>query len=473
MAVKSNKYRMKQAADRAKAKVGKANKYRYCLQECVNGSGTPYAIPGPWGWGGNGNDTAINFWLNAVAKGKVVKTSDPGKIPAGALVFMVNNADKGKAKPAGAGHVFIGAGGGYAYSTDRPSNGHWGRVTIKSIEQAWGKTLVGYVLITGDGYDLQDKLVVTEKDNRWETTASLLNLRAAPVDGKVLAQVKRGTIIDTVGYAPVQGSVWQVDAEQRWVSKEYLKEIELPPELPASSCTFIAAFANLEGGYDDKDKNWGKRKQAVADKLSAVGFAICGVTELHEENDMGLDFMKLMKAPYVLNVGDTAHPDGNGLIIDPTAFEVTGVTSHTLYGARNATVFAITERASKSEVCAVVTHFTANDPIVRAVQGAQLRAILDKLDKPYFVLGDLNNDSVYAGSPLAVLALPTLADHGPIVNGEYNSHHPGKGGKHIDHILPSPEFVVTDARFVLTGGTKPELTDHNWPVTTLTLLEAP
>lgn len=212
MAVKSNKYRMKQAADRAKAKVGKANKYRYCLQECVNGSGTPYAIPGPWGWGGNGNDTAINFWLNAVAKGKVVKTSDPGKIPAGALVFMVNNADKGKAKPAGAGHVFIGAGGGYAYSTDRPSNGHWGRVTIKSIEQAWGKTLVGYVLITGDGYDLQDKLVVTEKDNRWETTASLLNLRAAPVDGKVLAQVKRGTIIDTVGYAPVQGSVWQVDA---------------------------------------------------------------------------------------------------------------------------------------------------------------------------------------------------------------------------------------------------------------------
>ncbi|MCW2543121.1 MAG: hypothetical protein JWM40_673, partial [Frankiales bacterium] len=149
---------MTAAAARAKAGVGKRNEVNGCLAECINPAyDSPYDIPAPWGWGGNGKPWAINYWLNAVAKGKVVRTSDPTKIPAGALAFMVKNADRGKAKPAGAGHVFIGAGGGYAYSTDRPTVGKWGRVTIRSIESAWGMTLVGYILVTGDGYTLTDK----------------------------------------------------------------------------------------------------------------------------------------------------------------------------------------------------------------------------------------------------------------------------------------------------------------------------
>lgn len=158
MATEYAPHTMSDAAKRAKAKVGRANALGMCLAECINPAyNSPYSIPGPWRWGGNGKAWAINFWLAAVAHGKVLKTSDPKKIPAGALGFMVKNADKGKAKPGGAGHVFIGAGGGYAYSTDRPSNRKWGRVTIDSIESAWGMTLVGYVLVTADGYTLTDK----------------------------------------------------------------------------------------------------------------------------------------------------------------------------------------------------------------------------------------------------------------------------------------------------------------------------
>lgn len=163
--VKYAPYTMTAAGNRARAGVGGKNLINGCLAECINPAyASPYNIPAPWGWGGNGRAWAINYWLNAVAKGKVVKTSDPMAIPFGALIFFVDNADRNRT-PRGAGHVSIGAGNGYTYSTDRPSLGRWGKVSIKSIESAWAKTLVGYILISGDGYTLTDKNAVTDPSN--------------------------------------------------------------------------------------------------------------------------------------------------------------------------------------------------------------------------------------------------------------------------------------------------------------------
>lgn len=138
---------MTAAGNKAKSLVGKANRVGYCLAECVR---TVYGIMGPYHWGGNGRAWAINYWLSAVSRGKVVKTNDPNKVPFGAMAFF----DSARNRPE---HVVIGAGGGYCYSTDFPRTGRWGKVKIRSIEASWGMKLVGYILVTGDGVTLTDK----------------------------------------------------------------------------------------------------------------------------------------------------------------------------------------------------------------------------------------------------------------------------------------------------------------------------
>jgi endonuclease/exonuclease/phosphatase (EEP) superfamily protein YafD len=170
MATKYAPHTMTAAAARAKAKVGKSNAVGMCLAECVNPAyNSPYNLPS-WRFGGNGRPWAVNHWLDAVDRGKVVKTSDPAKIPAGALAYMAK-VSGGKLVYTTPGHVFIGAGGGNAYSTDRPSNGKWGKVSIRSIEAAWGMKLVGYILVTGDGITLTDKpAAVTPKPAPKPTT---------------------------------------------------------------------------------------------------------------------------------------------------------------------------------------------------------------------------------------------------------------------------------------------------------------
>lgn len=157
MATKYAPRTMTAAGNKARSLVGRANRVGYCLAECVR---TVYGIQGPYHWGGNGRPWAINYWLSAVSRGKVVKTRDPMRVPFGAMLFF----DSSRNRPE---HVAIGAGNGYCYSTDFPRRGRWGRVRIRSIESAWGMKLVGYILVTGDGVTLTDKKkTVDPKDPR-------------------------------------------------------------------------------------------------------------------------------------------------------------------------------------------------------------------------------------------------------------------------------------------------------------------
>lgn len=138
---------MTAAGNRAKSLVGHRNDIGYCLRECVR---TIYGISPPYRFAGNGRPWAINYWKNAVARGKVVKTSDVKRPPFGAMIFF----DSGRNRPE---HVAISAGGGYCYSTDFPRRGRWGKARISAIESSWGMRLVGYILVTGDGVILTDK----------------------------------------------------------------------------------------------------------------------------------------------------------------------------------------------------------------------------------------------------------------------------------------------------------------------------
>lgn len=150
-----------EALARAEAKIGKSNQVGMCAHEVIVNI---FGIPAPWKWGGNGRAWAVNYFKGAQ---KVVKTSDPAKVPAGAMVFF--DARPGATTNGGrAGHVAVGAGNGNVISTDLPREGRWGKVSIRSVESTWGKKLLGYVLVDGMGYTLTDKPVPKPpKPARW------------------------------------------------------------------------------------------------------------------------------------------------------------------------------------------------------------------------------------------------------------------------------------------------------------------
>lgn len=140
---------MAQADRRGASLVGSAtpfNQPNWCQFWC---SRTVYNDQGPYYWGGTKNAWAINMWLGAVERGRVVKTADPKKIPAGAMTFS-----KGASKY---GHVFIGDGKGGCYTTDYPKSRIIGHVPIGQLMSAWGHQLLGYIEVTGAGTDYRGK----------------------------------------------------------------------------------------------------------------------------------------------------------------------------------------------------------------------------------------------------------------------------------------------------------------------------
>lgn len=143
---------MSEAASRAESKVGLSTPHGesgWCLEWCVQ---NVYGIPGPWKFAGNGRAWAYNYWLAAKKYGKVVQTSDPSRIPRGAMTFS-----KGASKY---GHVFIATGDARACGTDYPRNRRIGGFKITDLLVGWRHQLLGYIEITGDGQDLRNPGVI-------------------------------------------------------------------------------------------------------------------------------------------------------------------------------------------------------------------------------------------------------------------------------------------------------------------------
>lgn len=150
--------RMWEAAVRAASLVGGWTPFRqtnWCLHWCCR---TVYGHNGPYRWGGNGKPWAINYWDAAKRWGRVVRTSDPHSIPAGAMTFS-----KGAVKY---GHVFIADGHGGCYTTDFPRKRKIGHVSIDALMRAWGHTLLGYIEVTGDGVDFRNRGPADRMDPR-------------------------------------------------------------------------------------------------------------------------------------------------------------------------------------------------------------------------------------------------------------------------------------------------------------------
>lgn len=110
-----------------------------------------FKVPGVGDWDRDRAADAEDYWKAAVARGKVVKTSDPAKIPAGVMIMWT---DPGRNDY---GHAAYSLGGGMMVSTDLPTSGKVGKVKISEASRRWGHKLVGYVLVDGNGFTLTPK----------------------------------------------------------------------------------------------------------------------------------------------------------------------------------------------------------------------------------------------------------------------------------------------------------------------------
>lgn len=143
---------MEQAALTALSKVGHATPHGeagWCLEWCVV---DVYDVPAPWKfrtvYRTQGHPWAAHYWNAAKQLGRVVETSDPTRIPRGAMTFS-----KGAAKY---GHVFIATGDGWCCSTDYPTARRIGRIRITDLLRGWNHRLLGYIEITGEGFDFRN-----------------------------------------------------------------------------------------------------------------------------------------------------------------------------------------------------------------------------------------------------------------------------------------------------------------------------
>lgn len=110
-----------------------------------------FKVPGVGDWDRDRAADAEDYWKAAVARGVVVKTSDPAKIPAGVMILWT---DPGRNDY---GHAAYSLGGGMMVSTDLPTSGRVGKVKISEATRRWGHQLVGYVLVDGNGFTLTPK----------------------------------------------------------------------------------------------------------------------------------------------------------------------------------------------------------------------------------------------------------------------------------------------------------------------------
>lgn len=144
---------MSEAAKRAESLVGGPTPHGeagWCLEWVVR---TVYGYKGDCRYRTSyGKSTskywAIYYFYSAVFLGKVVKTSDPTRIPRGAMVVS-----KGSSKY---GHIFISLGDGWCATTDYPRSRKIGRVKVADLLAGWGHRLLGYIEVTGDGVDLRN-----------------------------------------------------------------------------------------------------------------------------------------------------------------------------------------------------------------------------------------------------------------------------------------------------------------------------
>lgn len=156
-------YRGPDVVRRVEAKIGTPNQIGMCQLEVR----TLFGVPSVGDFDGNGASNAHDAWRSAVAHGRVVRETDPARIPAGAYIYFSGGTH---------GHVAVALGGGMCASTDWP-RGRWGRVSIATLISRWGGPMPGYIAVTGNGYDVSPTTTPTQEEDMPITTAEFARMR--------------------------------------------------------------------------------------------------------------------------------------------------------------------------------------------------------------------------------------------------------------------------------------------------------
>lgn len=139
-------YNGKTAVNRALDWVGKSYNVGYC-QKFTNEVFQTGAVGD---WDGDQSADAEDGWKKGKANGKAVEASKINNlkdIPAAVMLYWTGGSNDH-------GHAAVGIGNGQMVSTDLPTSGKIGKVSISTAHDTWGLTFAGYLTIEGNGYDL-------------------------------------------------------------------------------------------------------------------------------------------------------------------------------------------------------------------------------------------------------------------------------------------------------------------------------
>lgn len=206
---------------RARAWVGRKFSPGWCLYWCLT---QVYKVPGLGDYDHDGAADAEDYWKAAKKRGTVVETSDPKKIPAGALIMWTGGSGDH-------GHAAVSLGDGQMISTDLPTRGKVGECPIDLPRSRWGHKLVGYVEVDGNGFTLRREPVepppAPKPDVYRVTTPAGLNIRSGPsTRSKVLGLAKKGTKVTAVKVVTGDSREWVVDSKKRHFARQYLERVQ-------------------------------------------------------------------------------------------------------------------------------------------------------------------------------------------------------------------------------------------------------
>lgn len=159
----------KAAVKYARAQVGKR---QAASGMCYKFSRLCYGVPAVGDVDGDADADAVDGWKAAKKHGKVVASRDAKSFPEGSMALWSGGAN-------GHGHAAPVVGGGLCVSTDARGPRTVAIAKIDDLTVRWGLTLLGYIVVDGNGRRLCTPPAPKAKPSRPRVRAALKAVRLA------------------------------------------------------------------------------------------------------------------------------------------------------------------------------------------------------------------------------------------------------------------------------------------------------
>lgn len=207
---------------RALDQVGDSFSPGWCLYWCLV---KVFKAPGLGDYDHDGSADAEDYWKAAVARGTVVKNTDLTKAPAGVMLMWTGGSSDH-------GHAAYALGDGEMVSTDLPTRGKIGRVSVKVPHDRWGLHPVGWVIKDGNGITLPAKSrystptpLAAPRKFRVTAESGLRGHRVPDPSAATVWLAKFGNTVTAVATNTGGGHEWAVTKNGTHYAMDYLEAI--------------------------------------------------------------------------------------------------------------------------------------------------------------------------------------------------------------------------------------------------------